>query len=87
MSGINDNSSAADSVTTADVLGVELARSLRTQAEGMSDGVAAFARSQSLDADRAHAELIYVSILTTQFAMGVAFGAGESHAQLGIQFP
>ena len=83
---INDNSSPADSVTTADVLGVELARSLRTRAEGMSDGVASFARSQSLDVDRVHVELIYLSILTTQFAMGVAFGAGESHTQLGASF-
>jgi hypothetical protein len=79
------NSQPADlSVTTADVLGVELARGIRAQADAMSDGVAGFARSHSLDADRLHVELIYLSILTTQFALGVALG--ESHARVGAAF-
>ena len=50
----------------------------------MSDGVAVFARSQSLDADRVHVELVYLSILTAQFALGVALGTGESHALVGV---
>ena len=86
MSAIDDSPGASVSATSADVLGAELARSVRTQAEAMSDGVAAFARSQSLDADRMHVELIYLSILTAQFALGVALGTGETHALVGASF-
>ncbi len=74
------------SVTTADALGIELARAVMTQAEATGESVIAFAGALSLDTDRLHAELIYLSILTTQFALGVALGAGESTARVRAAF-
>lgn len=74
------------SVTSADALGVELARGVKTRADAIGEGVAGFARALSLDADRLQVELIYLSILTTQFALSVALGAGESNARVGAAF-
>lgn len=74
------------SVTTADALGIELARAVMTQAEATGESVIAFAGALSLDTDRLHAELIYLSILTTQFALSVALGAGESTARVRAAF-
>jgi hypothetical protein len=74
------------SVAAADVLGVELARAVLTQAETPGEGVAGFSTSLSLDGERLHVELIYLSILTTQFALSVALGAGESTARVIATF-
>ena len=76
----------AFSVASADVLGAELARAVMTQAETAGEGLAGFARTLSLDAHRLHVELTYLSILTTQFALGVALGAGESKARVATAF-
>ena len=76
----------AFSVATADVLGAELARAVMTRADTPGEGVAGFSAALSLDADRLRVELIYLSILTTQFALGVALGAGESNARVTAAF-
>ena len=76
----------AFSVASADVLGAELARAVMTQAETAGEGVAGFAKALSLEAHRLHVELTYQSILTTQFALGVALGAGESKARVATAF-
>ncbi len=57
-----------------------------TQADATGESAIAFARALSLDADCLHAELIYLSILTTRFALGVALGAGESPARVRAAF-
>lgn len=72
--------------STADALGVELARAVRTQAEASGPGLSEFARALSLDVGRLHVELTYLSILTTQFALGVALGAGADGARVGAAF-
>jgi hypothetical protein len=76
----------AFSVATADVLGAELARAVMTRTETPGEGVAGFSTALSLDADRLHSELIYLSILTTQFALGVALGADEAHGRVTAAF-
>ena len=76
----------AFSVATADLLGAELARAVMARADTPGEGVAGFSTALSLDADRVHVELIYLSILTTQFALGVALGAGESNARVTAAF-
>lgn len=71
------------SATTPEALGVELARDLRTRAQAMGEGVTGFAKALSLDQDRLQVELVYLSIVTTQFALGVALGTDESCARVG----
>jgi len=81
--GLDD---VAFSVTTADMLGIALARAVMTRAETPGEGVAGFSTALSLDGERLHVELIYLSILTTQFALGVALGAGELTARVTATF-
>ena len=83
MSVTDDIPNPIVSEATPEALGDELARSLRTRAEVMSEGVTAFAKTLSLDPDRLQVELVYLSIVTTQFAMGVALGTDESCARVG----
>lgn len=72
--------------STADALGLELARAVRTQAEAPGAGLIDFAVALSLDTDRLRVELIYLSILTTQFALLVALGAGPDHGRVSAAF-
>jgi hypothetical protein len=74
------------SVATADAIGAELARLVRTRADTSADPVAPFARKHSLDEDRLYVELLYLLILTTQFAIGVALGAGETKTRVAAAF-
>jgi len=72
------------SVTAPEALGDELARGLRTRAEVPGKGVIGFAKALSLDQDRLQVELVYLSIVTTQFALGVALGTDEPCARVGV---
>jgi len=83
MSVTGDIPNPIVSVTTAEALGVELARGLRTRAEVPGEGVTGFAKALSLDQDRLQVELVYLSIVTSQFALGVALGTDESSACVG----
>ena len=82
----DDKPSPISSETSADALGGELARGIRTRGDDMGEGVTGFARALSLDTERLQVELIYLSILTTRFALGVALGAGEPHARVEAAF-
>lgn len=86
MSGADEISNSTATVTTADALGAELARAVRARADIPGDSVAELARALSLDADRLQTELVYLSILTTQFALGVALGSGDAHTRAASAF-
>jgi len=74
------------SVTSPDVLGADLARAVIARAGALGESAVSFARALSLDPDRVHAELTYLSILTTQFAVGVALGSGETKDRVSGAF-
>ena len=62
--------------STADALGVELARAVRTQADAGGTGLSGFARALSLDADRLLVELIH-----PHPELGRAYGIGRTFAR------
>ena len=71
---------------SADALGAELARSVRVRAERRPRGVAEFAGAYSLDPDRVHAELTFLSIVTMQFCIGAGLPDHPRQRDVGVAY-
>jgi hypothetical protein len=71
---------------TADLLGAQLAQSVKTRAGQPPAGVAEFAASMAIDPERLQTELVYLAIVTMHFCIGATMTGDASARLLGAYY-